>query len=193
MGEMGIQAIYPRPNTSKAHPDHKIFPYLLRDFVITKPNQVWSTDITYIRIRGGFCFLVAVIDWHSRYVLSWGLSNTMETGFCIDALKRALTLGTPEIFNSDQGSQFTSADFIAVLAGKNISISMDGRGRALDNIFVERLWRSVKYENVFPMGYETMEDAYTGLDRYFQFYNFERVHQSLGYATPQEIHYARAA
>ena len=154
MVEMGLQAIYPKPNTSKAHPAHKKYPYLLRDFTITGKEQVWSTDITYVRLEKGFAYLVAIIDWHSRYVLSWRLSNTLDTDFCLMALDEALALGTPAIFNTDQGCQFTSAIWTSRLIEAGISISMDGRGRALDNIFVERLWRSVKYENIYPVRHD---------------------------------------
>jgi putative transposase len=147
---LGIEAHYPKPHLSRPAPGHQIYPYLLRDVVIERPNQVWSTDITYIPLRGGFLYLVAVMDWFSRYVLSWELSNTMETGFCLEALDTAFRFGQPEIWNSDQGSQFTSADFLAPLKKRGISISMDGRGRALDNVFIERLWRSLKYELIYP-------------------------------------------
>lgn len=187
---MDIQAIYPKPNTSNPGAGHKIFPYLLRDLRIYRPNQVWSCDITYIRLEGGFAYLIAVIDWYSRFVLSWRLSNTMTVDFCIDALESALKLGTPEIFNTDQGSQFTSDEFIKILTGQKIAVSMDGKGRFLDNIFIERLWRSVKYENVYIKGYRQIPEAYEGLSRYFDFYNTVRPHQSLDYSTPKEVHYA---
>lgn len=193
MERMGIQAIYSKPRTTIPHPAHKKYPYLLRDVPITRVGQVWSTDITYIRLERGFAYLVAVIDWHSRYVISWRLSNTMDAGFCVDALKEALATGTPEIFNSDQGCQFTCADFLAPLLERHVSISMDGRGRALDNIFVERLWRSVKYENVYLKGYQTIEEARRGLAEYFKLYNQRRLHESLDYKTPEEVHYATAA
>jgi len=188
---MGLTAIWSRPDTSKPHPEHPVFPYLLRDVGITRVNQVWSADITYIRLAQGFAYLVAIIDWHSRYVLSWRLSNTLEPEFCIEALKEALERhGQPEIFNTDQGSQFTSGDFIRVLtARQGISISMDGRGRALDNVFVERLWRSVKYEDVFLKGYRTIPEAREGLGRYFEFYNNARRHQGLGYKMPAQIYF----
>jgi len=185
---MGLQAMAPGPNTSKPQPGHKIYPYLLRGLKIIRPNQVWSTDITYIRLPGGFVYLAAVIDWYSRKVLSWRLSNTLDAMFCVDCLEQALTLGKPEIFNTDQGSQFTSAEFTGRLQAAGIQISMDGRGRALDNIFVERLWRSVKYEDVYLKGYETLPELLMGLVRYFDFYNHERPHQSLNYATPAAIH-----
>lgn len=185
---MGLEAVFPKRNLSKPHPDHPVYPYLLRDVEITLSNQVWSMDITYVKLKRGFVYLAAVIDWKSRYVLSYRLSNTLTTDFCVEALKEALTYGTPEIFNTDQGSQFTSDEFIGVLKSRGIQISMDGRGRATDNIFVERLWRSVKYENVYLKGYETIPDAQAGLKDYFNFYNTERHHQSLGYKTPWVVY-----
>ena len=185
---MGIEAIYPRPNTSRADPNHKIYPYLLRDREITRVNEVWGTDITYIRLGHGWLYLVAIMDWVSRYVLSWELSTTLEVDFCIRALEKALSLTLPEIFNSDQGSQFTSVDFIKKLQEKNIQISMDGRGRAMDNIFTERLWRSVKYEEVYLNDYQTVREAKEGISRYLAFYNQERPHQSLDYRTPDEVY-----
>jgi putative transposase len=178
----------PGPNTSKPAPENKVYPYLLRGVEITRPNQVWSTDITYIRVGRGFVYLTAVIDWYSRYVLSWELSNTLDSSFCIEATRRALQLGTPEIFNTDQGSQYTSRDFQAVFEGTGVAISMDGRGRALDNVFVERLWRSVKYEDIYLRDYQSMPDLYRGLIRYFHHYNHTRPHQSLDHKTPAEIH-----
>lgn len=182
---MGLEAIFPKRNLSKPHPGHPVYPYLLRGVQITRVNQVWSTDITYIRLKQGFVYLAAVIDWRSRYVLSFRLSNTLTSDFCVEALNDALQYGTPEIFNTDQGSQFTSEDFVGALKKHpSIQISMDGRGRAIDNIFVERLWRSVKYENVYLKGYETIPDAEKGLKEYFNFYNTERHHQSLDYKTP---------
>jgi putative transposase len=186
---MGLEAIYPKPNLSKSHPSHHKYPYLLRGLLIERPNQVWSTDITYVRLQGGFAYLVAVIDWYSRYVLSWELSNSLDTNFCLIALEKALSQQTPEIFNTDQGVQFTSNDFISILKSHLIAISMDGRGRALDNIFVERLWRSVKYEDIYIKGYETMSEAYQGLSAYFDFYNNTRPHQSLDYRTPSKVYY----
>jgi len=189
MGIMGISAIYPGPNTSKSVVGHKIYPYLLSGLKIVRPNQVWSTDITYIRMARGFLYLVAIIDWYSRYVLAWNLSNTLDVGFCLEALQKALRVGTPEIFNSDQGSQFTSDDFTGMLLDLRIQISMDGRGRAFDNIFVERLWRSVKYENVYLNNYEEAWEARKGLDGYFEFYDNERPHQSLDYQTPSEVYF----
>ena len=188
MRRMGLEAVCPKKNTSKPHPDHPVYPYLLRDVEVTRTNQVWSTDITYIKLKRGFVYLAAVIDWKSRYVLSWRLSNTLTPDFCVEALKEALRYGTPEIFNTDQGSQFTSDEFITVLKEHGIQISMDGRGRAADNIFVERLWRSVKYENVYLKGYETIPEAEAGLKAYFNFYNTERHHQSLGYKTPWVVY-----
>lgn len=188
---LGLEAIYPKPNLSRAHPEHKIFPYLLRGLDINRCNLVWSTDITYIRLRRGFIYLVAIMDWFSRYVLSWELSTGLEADFCVRALEKALALGLPEIFNSDQGSQFTSLQFIGKLQQHPIRISMDGRGRALDNIFTERLWRSVKYEEVYLRDYPTVAEAKQGLGAYFRFYNEERPHQSLGYRTPAEVHGTR--
>ena len=190
---MGLEAIYQKPRLSQAAAGHRIYPYLLRGVKIARVNQVWSTDITYIRLHGGFVYLVAVIDWYSRYVLSWEVSTTLETDFCVSSLERALTLGQPEIFNTDQGSQFTSQAFTKILQAREIAISMDGRGRALDNIFVERLWRSVKYEEVYLHDYENVPQAITGLGNYFQFYNHERLHQSLDYKTPAAIYQTRAA
>jgi putative transposase len=189
--KMGLFAVFAKPNLSKPHPEHKIYPYLLRDVDIKRPNHVWSADITYIRLGQGFAYLTAIIDCYSRYVLSWRLSNTLESIFCVDALEEAIrNYGCPEIFNTDQGSQFTSEEFIKSLTapGRNISISMDGRGRAHDNIFVERLWRSVKYECIYLNGYQNIPDARYGLKNYFEFYNNERFHQSLNYKTPLQIY-----
>jgi len=187
--KMGLFAVYCKKNTSRRHPEHRIYPYLLQDVAIERPNQVWSTDITYIRLEQGFAYLTVIIDWYSRCVLSWRLSNTVGAGFCIEALEEALTkYGSPEIFNSDQGSQFTGQDFIGKLTQKNISISMDGRGRVFDNIFVERLWRSVKYENIYLYGYQNVPEAREGLQKYFEFYNRERFHQALGYKTPWQVY-----
>lgn len=192
MGLMGIRGISPHRNTSKSalsKDGHKIYPYLLRGMSIDRPNQVWSTDITYIGMSTGFLYLCAVIDWYSRYVLSWRLSNTMDTNFCLETLNDALSSGLkPEIFNTDQGSQFTSHLFTETLLDKGIAISMDGKGRALDNIFIERLWRTVKYENIFLHDYENGKDLWSGLKQYWDFYNTERLHQSLSYATPKEIY-----
>lgn len=190
MREMGIQAIGPKPSLSKPFKGHKIYPYLLRGKSIVKPNEVWSTDITYIRLARGFAFLTAVIDWYSRFVLSWKLSNTLDSESPIEALKEALGNGKlPTIFNTDQGSQFTSEAFTKILLDAGVLISMDGRGRALDNVFVERLWRSVKYEDIYPKGYETLEQARSGLTDYFEFYNQRRPHQALEYRRPAEIYY----
>jgi len=189
MGTMGIEAIYPKPNLSKPHPEHVIYPYLLRGVSIDRINQTWSADITYIRLSKGFAYLVAVMDWHSRYVLSWELSTSLEADFCIQALEKALSIGRPEIFNTDQGSQFTSRDFTKLLLDEAILISMDGRGRCMDNIFTERLWRSLKYENVYPNDYQTVPEARTGIGTYFNLYNTVRLHQSLGYMTPYEMYY----
>lgn len=190
MRVMGIQSVAPRPHTSQPHPQHKIFPYLLRNRSITRPGQVYSTDITYVRIGRGFAYLTAVVDWYSRKVLSWRLSNTMDASFCVEALREALaTHGSPEIFNTDQGSQFTSDNFIQVLKDHQVRISMDGRGRALDNIFVERLWRSVKYEEIYLKQYQSMQEAKDNLADYFQFFNEERPHQALNNQTPNQVHH----
>jgi len=189
MRKMGLEAIYPKKNLSKAHPDHKKYPYLLKDMVIDHPDQVWGVDITYIRLQHGFVYLVAVMDWYSRYVLAWDISTTMDIAFCTRALENALKISNPEIFNSDQGSQFTSNDFTGILEREGIRISMDGRGRAYDNIFVERLWRSVKYEEVYLHQYLTVPEARKSINKYFTFYNTERIHESLGYKTPYEIYF----
>jgi len=189
MRKMGIEAVYPKPNLSWRHPEHKIYPYLLRGLDITEANQVWSADITYIRMMEGFAYLVAIMDWHSRSVLSWRLSNTLEADFCVEALEEAFAkYGKPAIFNTDQGSQFTSEKFISRLVNKKVTISMDGRGRAYDNIFTERLWRTVKYEDIYLKGYGNIKETREGLKEYFEFYNEERPHQSLGYKTPGEIY-----
>jgi putative transposase len=189
MRQMGLQGMAPGPNTSRAHPQHPVYPYLLRGLEITRPNQVWSTDITYIRLANGFVYLVAVMDWYSRKVLSWRISNSMDASFCVDCLEEALrNYGKPDIFNSDQGAQFTSAAFTGVLQREEIKISMDGRGRAFDNIFVERLWRNVKYEDVYLNGYATMGELMVGLSKYFVLYNTERPHQSLDYKTPDSVY-----
>jgi len=188
MNLMGLEAIYPKPRTSKGHPESKKYPYLLKGLEIVRPNQVWATDITYIRMKRGFIYLTAIMDWFSRYVLSWEISITLETEFCLVALDRALGTAKPDIFNSDQGSQFTSDDFTKRLKDHGIQISMDGRGRCFDNIFVERLWRSVKYEEVYLNDYREIREAKDRLGRYFEFYNNERLHQSLDYCTPGEMH-----
>ena len=186
---MGIQAIYPRPKTSIRGKDHKIYPYLLRGLIIDRVDQVWAADITFIPMAYGFMYLVAIIDWFSRYVLSWELSNTLDSDFCVTALIGALKYGIPDIFNSDQGSQFTSHDFTDQLLTAGIQISMDGRGRVMDNIFIERLWRSLKYEDIYIKEYETVKQLYQGLEQYFDFYNYERPHQSLGYKTPAMVYF----
>ena len=186
---MGLEAIYPKKQRgSEPNEAHAKYPYLLTNLTITTPNQVWGTDITYIRLAKGFCYLVALIDWYSRYVVSWELSNTLQLDFCLDNLTRALAVATPEIHNSDQGSHFTSQQYTEILHSKNITISMDGQGRCMDNIFTERLWRTVKYEDIYLKSYATLDDARTGLDRYFPFYNKKRPHQSLGYRTPEELY-----
>jgi putative transposase len=189
MRELGLAGMAPGPHTSRPHPAHKVYPYLLRGLPVTRPNQVWSTDITYIRLARGFVYLVAIIDWYSRRVLGWRISNSMEAAFCVDCLEEALRAhGKPDIFNSDQGAQFTSEAFTGVLKREGIQISMDGRGRAYDNIFVERLWRSVKHEDVYLKGYATVGELMVGLTEYFAFYNGERPHQSLGQKTPDEVY-----
>lgn len=190
MRQMGIQSVAPKPNTSKGHPKHKIYPYLLRDINVSHPDQVWCSDITYIRLAGGFVYLMAVMDWHSRYVLSWELSVSMDREFCVSALQRALRLyEKPEIFNTDQGSQYTSDDFTKVLQDRDIKISMDGKGRAMDNIFIERLWRSVKYEEIYLKEYRSVEELRKALKKYFAFYNNERPHQSFTGQTPAEVYH----
>jgi putative transposase len=188
MRRMGLEAIYPKPKTSRKHPEHKVYPYLLKGVKITRPNQVWAADITYVRLMKGFAYLVAIMDWFSRYVLAWRLSNTLEADFCVECLEHALEYGAPEIFNSDQGSQFTGNHFTGVLLKCGIDISMDGRGRVFDNIFVERLWRSVKYENVYIQGYQMIPEARSGLGQYFDLYNLNRLHESLEYHTPWEVY-----
>lgn len=193
MRQMGIEAIYPKRRLSLADSTHKKYPYLLRGLCIDRPDQVWATDITYIRLRQGFVYLVAIIDWFSRDVLSWAVSITMDMDFCLNALERALGSRRPEIFNSDQGSQFTSNSFTGYLEAEGIRISMDGRGRVFDNIFVERLWRSVKYEEVYLKDYTTVREAVTSLGGYFRFYNEERLHQSLGYQTPARVYFRSTA
>jgi len=187
--KMGLQAVYPKPQTSKMGQGHKIYPYLLRNLTIERPNQVWSTDITFVPMPHGFMYLAAIMDWYSRYVLAWQLSNTLDTDFCLLALEQALKSGKPEIFNTDQGSQFTSHQFTGRLEKDNIRISMDGRGRALDNIFIERLWRTVKYEDIYLKAYPSAPELHLGLLDYFHFYNHERPHQSLNYLTPTEVHF----
>ena len=188
MRVMGLQAAVPGPHTSKPHPEHTIYPYLLRDLVVSVPDSVWCADITYIPMRRGFMYLVAVMDWFSRYVLTWELSNTLEAGFCTNALERALASAQPAIFNTDQGSQFTSAEFTGVLLEHDVRISMDGRGRAMDNIFIERLWRTVKYEDIYLREYDDGHALHDGLSKYFHFYNHERSHDSLGKQTPARVY-----
>lgn len=188
MRRMGIEAIYPKPNLSEPHPNHKIYPYLLRGVEIEKINQVWSTDITYLRMRNGFLYLTAVIDWHSRFVLAWKLSNSLDGLFCREVLLEALKIGKPEMFNTDQGAQYTSTEFTQILEMAGIRISMDGRGRALDNVWVERLWRTVKQEEVYIRDYSDGLDAHRSLERYFGFYNEKRPHSSLGYVSPGSVY-----
>lgn len=188
MRVMGLEAIYPRRRTTWPTAGHKVYPYLLRDVAITRPDQVWASDITYVPMRQGFMYLVAVMDWYSRYVLSWRLSNTLEGSFCLEALDEALSAQQPEIFNSDQGSQFTATAFSQRLQAAGVAISMDGRGRALDNVFIERLWRSLKYEEVYLRDYADGWQAEASLARYFEFFNAQRPHQSLGYRTPAEVY-----
>lgn len=194
MQQMGLEAIYPKPSTTVVNQEHRIYPYLLRGVKIIQPNQVWSTDITYVPMPNGFMYLTAVIDWYSRYVLAWQLSNTLDTAFCIEALEQALRRGRPEIFNTDQGAQFTSDAFTSILTAAGIRISMDGKGRALDNIFVERLCGyplgAVKYEDIYLKEYATVPVLYTGLHKYFHFYNYARPHQSLADRTPAAVYQA---
>jgi len=187
MGLMGLEAIYRRPNTSKPSPEHKVYPYLLRGLEINRVNQVWAADITYIPMARGFLYLVAIMDWYSRYVLAWRLSNTMDADFCVAALEEALEVGQPDIFNTDQGSQFTSQTFTGLLLERGIQVSMDGKGRCMDNVFVERLWRNVKYEEVYLKAYQNVAEARAGIGEYFHFYNHERPHQALGYQTPRQV------
>jgi putative transposase len=191
MQVMGIEALYPKRRTTVRGEGHKIYPYLLRDLAITRPDQVWSADITYVPLRRGFMYLVAVLDWFSRYVLSWRLSNSLETTFCLEALDEALARRRPEIFNTDQGVQFTSEAFTSRLSSQGVAISMDGRGRALDNVFIERLWRSVKHEDIYLKDYGGADDLYEGLEGYFRFYDQERPHQALAYQTPAAVYEAR--
>lgn len=189
MGKMGLQAIYPRPRTSVADQHHKKYPYLLRGLAINRPNQVWAADITYVPMPHGFMYLVAIMDWFSRFVVAWQLSNTLDGAFCLEALRQALRHGQPEIFNTDQGVQFTALAFTQELEAASIRISMDGRGRVFDNIFVERLWRTVKYEDIYIKEYVTVPALFAGLDDYFDLYNYERPHQSLDYCTPADVHF----
>jgi len=192
MRRMGLEAIYPKPRTSRRHPGHKLYPYLLRNFHIERPNQVWAADITYIPMNRGFMFLVAVMDWHSRKVLSWRLSNTLDTEFCVAALQEAITChGTPEIFNTDQGAQFTSQAFTAVLEAQRIAVSMDGQGRVQDNIFIERLWWTLKYQYLYLRSFDTTMELRRGLMEWFKFYNSQRPHQTLDGLTPDEVYYSK--
>jgi putative transposase len=190
---MGLEAIYRKPKTSKPAPEHKVYPYLLRGLEIDRPNQVWATDVTYIPMARGFVYLVAIMDWHSRYILSWRLSNSLEADFCVDALNDSLAATKPTIFNSDQGSQFTSEDFVGVLLEAGVRVSMDGKGRCMDNVFVERLWRSLKYEEVYLRSYETIKEARDSIGKWIEFYNNVRPHQALGYKTPAEVYFQTAA
>jgi putative transposase len=186
---MDIQALYPKHRTTQPGDGHKIYPYLLKGVDINRANQVWCTDITFIRIQGGFMYLIAVMDWHSRYVLSWELSNSLDRWFCVDALNAALAMGKPEIFNTDQGCQFTSHEFTQILQSKDIQISMDGKGRWMDNVMIERLWRSLKYEDIYLKHYQRVDELHDGLVRYFDTYNNQRHHQSLEYKTPAQIYF----
>ena len=192
MRVMGLQAVLPGPHTSRRHPQHKVYPYLLRDRKILAPDEAWCADITYIPMPHGYLYLVAVMDWFSRYVLSWELSNSLDTAFCVEALNRALTVATPGIFNTDQGTQFTSDEFTGRLLSSGIQISRDGRGRCMDNIFIERLWRTVKYEEVYISDYADGAETRSGLSRYFRFYNQKREHQGLGWRTPAAVYFDRA-
>jgi putative transposase len=185
---MGLEALYPKPRTTTRNESHRIYPYLLRNVEILRPDQVWSTDITYVPLRGGYLYLAAILDWHSRFVLSWRLSNTLDVGFCVEALEEALSHSRPEIFNTDQGVQFTSEAFTSRLLARAIRISMDGRGRALDNVFVERLWRTVKYEEVYIKAYDTARQAEASLAAYFRYYKEERYHSSLDNRTPGSVY-----
>jgi putative transposase len=193
MRVMGLEAIYPKPRLSANGPDHKVYPYLLKGVTVDRPDQAWATDITYVRLTHGFVYLTAILDWYSRYVVSWELSTTLDTGFCLEALRKALRISKPEIFNTDQGPQFTSVDFTGLLEDAGIKVSMDGRGRVYDNIFVERLWRSVKYEEVYLHDYQTVPVARIHLSDYFEFYNNERPHETLGYRTPPEVYFGTGA
>jgi putative transposase len=193
MREMGLEAIYPKPRLSANGPDHKVYPYLLKGVTVDRPDLAWATDITYILLTHGFVYLTAIMDWYSRYVVSWELSTTLDTGFCLEALRKALRISKPEIFNTDQGPQFTNVAFTGLLENKGTRVSMDGRGRVYDNIFVERLWRSVKYEEVYLHDYQTVGQAHRRLADYFIFYNTERLHSSLGYRTPREVYFGGSA
>jgi putative transposase len=188
MREMGLEAIYPKPHLSQSSSDHKKYPYLLKDIEVIRPNQVFCADITYIRMLKGFLYLVAIMDWFSRYVIAWEISISLEATFCIEALQRALRVATPDIFNTDQGSQFTATEFLFLLEQSHIQISMDGQGRAYDNIFIERFWRSLKYEEVYLHDYRNVPEAHGGINTYMRFYNTQRLHESLGYRTPYEVY-----
>lgn len=191
MQMMGLEAIYPKPNLSASNNEHKKFPYLMRELTVDHADQAWAGDITYIPLVRGFGYLFAIIDWFSRYVIEWQLSNLLDADFCLEALERGLLKRKPEIFNTDQGVQFTSGQFVGRLEKDGVKISMDGKGRALDNVFVERLWRSVKYEEIYPRGYDSLKEVKKGLEKYFEFYNEERPHQGLGYRTPAEVYYGK--
>jgi putative transposase len=193
MRRMGLEAIYPKPKLSLAGRGHRIYPYLLRNVSIERPNQVWSTDITYVPLASGFMYLAAILDWHSRYVIAWRLSNTLDGSFCLEMLDEALSRGKPEVFNTDQGVQFTAEAWTSRLESAGVAVSMDGRGRCLDNVFVERLWRTVKYEDVYLRGYETVPQLQQGLRLYFPYYNERRLHQSLAYRTPATVYHERHA
>lgn len=193
MRAMGLEAIYPKPRLSANGPDHKVYSYLLKEVTVDRPDQAWAADITYVRLTHGFVYLTAILDWYSRYVVSWELSTTLDTGFCLEALRKALRISTPEIFNTDQGPQFTNVDFTGLLENEGIKVSMDGRGRVYDNIFVERLWRSVKYEEVYLHDYQTVPAARIHLSDYFEFYNNERPHETMGYRTPHEVYFGTRA
>ena len=189
MRELGLASCQPKPHTSRPHPEHRIYPYLLRNVPILRANQVWASDITYIRVRGGFAYLVVIMDWYTRKILSWRLSSTLDAGFCVEALKEALAkYPHPDIFNTDQGGQFTSTEFTSILSNLNIRISMDGRGRWMDNVMVERFWRTIKYENVYISGYNTIREAWVGIGKYIEWYNYQRPHQSLQMRTPEEVY-----
>ena len=193
MRVMGLEAIYPKPRLSANGPDHKVYPYLLKGVAVDRPDQAWASDITYVRLTHGFVYLTAIMDWYSRYVVSWELSITLDSGFCLEALRKAFRISRPEIFNTDQGPQFTNVDFTRLLENAGIRVSMDGRGRVYDNIFVERLWRSVKYEEVYLHDYQTVPAARSHLSDYFEFYNNERQHEALGYRTPHEVYFGTKA
>lgn len=191
MRVMNLEAIYPKPKLSRGNPEHRKYPYLLRGLQVNRPNQVWASDITYVPLTGGYVYLVAIIDWHSRYVIAWRISNSLETSFCVEALEEALQHGRPEIFNTDQGVQFTSRQFQERLQHHSVQISMDGKGQCLDNVFIERLWRTVKYEHLYTFCYETVQSLRSGLGKYMKFYNLERRHQGMEYCTPESVYSGR--